>query len=191
MEITRRREKRFDWSPRTGERMPTGREQRASRARRSAINGRSNQRRFFRTQKRSVGRQIPFMPERQPRGTGNTEPGRCLEIHSQRQDMRAAGVMMVMLCRALSPIVVFFLRSPAHLMIIAASLGHLAALLGGVATHREDAGVQSGENAEDQQNCEKIPHQRAETGRRCPPDQEKILIPAFEDPRLAGGISGV
>ena len=136
-----------------------GEKQRATGARRSAINGRSNQRRFFRTEKRSVRRHFTLMAEAEKRRGRFCQAEFRVRIQSQRANVEATTVMVVGTQRAIISI-----------MMMAVLLRHIVFTAVGdfVRTHgqvtpvgRQGAKVQSGEHAENHQPCEKGSHQRS------------------------------
>lgn len=130
------------------------------RARRSAIKGRSNQRRFFRTQKRSFGWNFTFVADAQQGRAGVSEPINERMIDAQRLRMGAATVVMMVIQRTVFPVMLMTSGRGRTVMIVAAGRG-LRAARSPIGIKREDADIQPGQHAKNHQPCEKRPHQRS------------------------------
>ncbi len=128
--------------PAVGGVMPDGWGQRASWARRSTANARSDQRGFFGTQKRLFRRNLAFMPEGQPLRVRICEPLEVVAFQSHGLGLYATVMMMAV--AVVLPVVVGMSRW--FLMPAAGVHGHVLRFQMGM-IRTNDADIQAGHHA--------------------------------------------
>lgn len=124
----------------------TGNNGRTSRARRITANARSDQRWFFRTQKRLFWQYLAFMPEGQPPRVGIREPLEVVAFQGHRLGLDTA--MVVLAIAVVMPVVMGVSRL--ILMLATSVCGQMLRRRMGV-IRTDDADIQAGHHAKNHQ----------------------------------------